>query len=349
MAAGIQPLTLVQVGKESTAGTAVAATRRILTKSATYRQLQTQEMFEGQLSGVLSRSVTKPEVTREASQLEIATDLDFEQVLLPLLSGVKGGVTPSTPGTGEGRLWTFAPSQTAPSVDSYTLEFVVDDGSTKQAVEAPFGITTSLEITGGVEALPQITYSMDARKSSDVTYTSGISLPGMANEFASNLRWAVAMNDVWADIGNTAISGQVYGFTWGQSAFVMPQYYLQDRSDLDFAGVEPQTRTTDVTIECTYDTGASNFVETEMGKKDSGTIRFLELKLQGAAFGSPDAALNRFIKLRGCFVHADDSMEELGADRDGNSVVSMHLVSQYDPTGGIDVNYLVQNNVASFP
>ena len=169
MAAGIFPLTLVQVGKESTAGTAVAATRRNLTKSATYRQLQTQEMFEGQLSGVLSRSVTKPEVTREASQLEIATDLDFEQVLLPLLSGVKGGVTPSTPGTGEGRLWTFAPSQTAPSVDSYTLEFVVDDGSTKQAVEAPFGITTSLEITGGVEALPQITYSMDARKSSDVT------------------------------------------------------------------------------------------------------------------------------------------------------------------------------------
>ena len=349
MAAGVLPLTLVQIGKESTAGTAVAATRRLLTKSATYRQQQTQEMFDGQLSGVLSRAVTKPQMTREASQLEVATDLDFEQVLFPLLSGVKGGVTPSSPGSGEARLWTFSPSQTAPSVDSYSLEFVVDDGSTKQEVEAAYGITSSFEITGGVEALPQITFSLDARKSNDSTYTSGISLPGMANEFAANLRWQCTMDDTWANIGSTNIGGQVYGFTWGASAYVMPQYYLDGRDTLDFSGVEPQTRTIDVSMESAYDTGASNFVETEMGKKDSGTMRFLELRLTGASFSSPDNALSRYIKLRGCFVHADDSMEELGADRDGSSVVSMHLLSQYDPTGGIDADYLVSNNVASFP
>jgi hypothetical protein len=349
MAAGVLPLELIQVGKESTAGTAVAATRRILTKSATYRHQQVQEMFEGQLSGVLSRAVTKPVITREHTQLEIANDLDFNQVLLPLLSGVKGGVTPSTPGTGEARLWTFAPSQTAPSVDSYTLEFVADDGSTKQEIEAPFGVTTSFEISGGVEALPQLTYTMDARKSSQSTYTSGIALPTMTSAFSANLRWNVTMDATWANVGNTNISGQVYGFTLSQSAFVMPQYYLQNRDDLDFAGVEPQTRTTDVTIECTLDTGASNFYETEIAQKASGSLRFLEFKIQGPAFGAPDAAHNRFITLRGCFVHADDSMEELGADRDGNSVVSMHLVSQYDPTGGVDVNYLVQNSIASFP
>jgi hypothetical protein len=306
-------------------------------------------MFDGQLSGVLSRSVTTPVITREHSQLEIATDLDFNQILFPLLSGVKGGVTPSTPGSGEARLWTFAPSQTAPSVDSYTLEMVIDDGTTKQEVEAPFGVTSSFEITGGVDALPQISYSLDARKSVDSTYTSGISLPTMTNAFASNLRWNVTMDDLWANIANTNISGQVYGFTWSQSAFVMPQYYLQARADLDFAGVEAQTRTTDVTILTTYNTGASDFAETEMGKKDSGTKRFLELKLQGASMASPDAAYNYTIALRGSFVHADDSMEEIGADRDGNSILSMHLVSQYDSTGGIDVNYLVTNTLTSFP
>ena len=347
MAAGVQPLTLIQVGKESTDGTAVAATRRILTKSGTYRHLETQEMFDGQLSGVLSRSVTTPVITREATQLEISTDLDFNQILLPLLSGVKGGVTPSTPGSGTARLWTFAPSQTAPSVDPYSLEFVVDDGTTKQEIEAPFGITSGFEITGGVDALPQITWAMDARKSSQSTYTSGIALPAV--EFASNLRWNVTMDDTWANIANTNIAGQVYGFTWGQSAFVMPQYYLQARADLDFAGVEPQTRTTDVTIQCTFDTGASNFYDTEIAKKASGTKRFLELKLQGASMAAPDAAYNYTIALQGSFVHADDSMQDLGADRDGNSVVSMHLLSQYDSTGGVDVNYLVTNILTSFP
>jgi len=347
MAAGVQPLTLIQVGKESTDGVAVAATRRILTKSGTYRHMQTQEMFEGQLSGVLSRSATSPVITREASQLSISSDLDFNSVLLPLLSGVKGGVTPSTPGTGEARLWTFAPSQTAPSVDPYTIEMVVDDGSTKQEIEAPFGVTTSFEITGGVDALPQITWDMDARKSVQSTYTSGIALPAV--EFASNLRWQMSLDTTWANVGNTTISGQIYGFTLGQSAFVMPQYYLQNRDALDFAGVEPQTRTTDLVIQATFDTGGSNLYETELAAKALGSKRFIELKLQGDAFGSPDASLNHEIKVRGSFVHADDSMQDLGADRDGNSVVSLHLVSQYDPTGAVDVNYLVQNALSSFP
>tara|TARA_R100000808_G_scaffold9064_2_gene25182 strand:- start:2648 stop:3694 length:1047 start_codon:yes stop_codon:yes gene_type:complete len=347
MAAGLQPLTLIQVGKESTDGTAVAATRRILTKSGTYRHMQTQEMFEGQLSGTLARSATSPVLTREASQLEISTDLDFNQVLLPLLSGVKGGVTPSTPGTGEARLWTFAPSQTAPSVDPYTIEMVVDDGSTKQEIEAPFGVTTSFEITGGVDALPQITWSMDARKSVQSTYTSGIALPAV--EFASNLRWMMTLDTTWANLGNTNINGQVYGFTWGQSALVMPQYYLQNRDALDFAGVEPQTRTTDLVIQATLDTGGSNLYETELAAKALGSKRFIQLRLQGAAFASPDSGRYHNIDLKGSFVHADDSMQDIGADRDGNSVVSLHLVSQYDSTSGQDVEYVVQNKLTSFP
>jgi hypothetical protein len=349
MAAGIRPLTLVQVGKESSAGTAVAATRRILTKSATYRHQQVQEMFEGQLSGTLARAVTAPVITREHTQLEISTDLDFNQILLPLLSGVKGGVTPSTPGSGTARLWTFAPSQTAPSVDSYTLEFVADDGSTKQQLEAPFGVTTGFEITGGVDALPQVTFSMDARKSDQSTYTSGIALPTMTNAFAANLRWLMTLDTTWANLGNTNINGQVYGFTWSQSGLVMPQYYLQNRDDLDFANVEPQTRTADLTVQATLDTGGSNLYETELAAKANGTKRFIRMRLAGSNMAAPDAAYAHNVDLKGSFVHADDSMEELGADRDGNMVVSMHFVSQYDSTSSQDVEYVVQNIQTSFP
>ena len=347
MAAGIQPLTLIQVGKESTDGTAVAATRRVLTKSCTFRHLQTQELFEGQLSGVLSRAATSPVLTREASQLEISTDLDFNQVLLPLLSGIKGGVTSSIPGSGEARLWTFAPSQTAPSVDPYTIEFVVDDGDAKQQMEAPFGVTTSFEITGGTESLPQITWSMDARKSVQSTYTSGIALPAV--KYASNLRWQMSLDTTWANLGTTNINGQVYGFTWSQSPLVAPQWYLQNRDALDWAGVEAQTRTTDLVIQATFDTGASNLYETEIAAKASGSKRFIQLRLLGAAFASPDNGRYHTIDLKGSFVHADDSLQDLGADRDGNSVVSLHLVSQYDSTSGQDVEYVVQNALASFP
>jgi hypothetical protein len=306
------------------------------------------ELFEGQLSGVLSRSVTVPTITREGSQLEISTDLDFEQILLPLLSGVKGGVTPTTP-AGEARLWTFAPSQTAPSMDSYTLEFVVDDGSTKQNVEAPYGITTGFEITGGVDAVPQISWSMDARKSSDSTYTSGLSLPTVS--YASNLKWTVFCNDTWADMEGSAskVPGQVYGFTWALTPLVMPQFYLDGRDDLDFSTVEPQTRQVDLTMQVVYNTGASDFVEEQMGKKDNSQKQFLSLELIGANFTGAASAYNRSIKLRGSFVHASDSMEEIGGDRDGNSVTTMHLLSQYDPTEAGDIEILIQNSLTSFP
>ena len=86
MSSGIKAATLVQIGKETTRGTAVAATRKILTKDATYRIMETLEEFEGQMHGTLARTAVAPVVVRKGTEFEVSTDLDFEQILLPLLS-----------------------------------------------------------------------------------------------------------------------------------------------------------------------------------------------------------------------------------------------------------------------
>ena len=240
MSSGIKAATKIQIGKETTRGTGVAATRKIVAKQATFRVMEAFEEFEGQMAGVLGRTAVAPVLVRNGSEFELATDLDFEQILLPLLSGVKGGVTPTTPGSGEGRLWTFTPSNTAdPLPTTYTLEYAesdMDASPNELGYDADYGFTTAFEITGALEQVPQLSVSMVARKSNLAAATGAISLPTLT--LASNLRWGVYIDSAWSGLGGTQITGQVYGFSFKWSDFLSPAYYLDNRSDLDFSNYE---------------------------------------------------------------------------------------------------------------
>jgi len=354
MAPTIKQATRIQIGKETTRGTAVAATRRILTKNATYRLLEEFEEHQGQMHGTLARAATAPTLVRNGTEFELTTDLDFEQLLMFLLSGVKGAVTPTTPGSGEARLWTFTPSVTAdPEPETYTLEYAerdMESSPNELGLEAPYAFTTALELTGGEEGVPQIKASMVARKTSLAVSTPALTLPTVS--YAGNLRWAVYIDGTWAGLGTTQITGQVYGFTWRFSDFLRAAYYLDNRSDLDFSTYEypgPDGRIVDLTIDTVLGAASGDLVPTEDGNKSAGTKRFVRVELVGAAFSAPDSSLYRTITLDGCYVHAADSMQDRGEDREGNKITRLHLLSFYDSTQAQDFQVAVQNALASFP
>jgi hypothetical protein len=351
MSNAIKVATLIQIGKESTRGTPVAATRKILTKASTFRILETLEEFEGQMHGTLARTAMAPLVVRNGTEFQVVTDLDFEQVLLPLLSGVKGGVTPTTPGTGEARLWTFTPSVTAdPLPTTYTIEYAerdMDASPNELGLEAPYGFATGFEIGGGLDQLPQLTIDMVARKTGLAASTGALALPTL--NVASNLRWKVTIDSTWANLGTTQITGQVYGFAYKFSGFLAPAYYLDNRSDLDFSQYEFNPRMVDLTMDVTLGAASGDLVPTEDGNKSAGTMRFVRLELLGGAFDSPDNGRNRIIRLDGAYFHAMDSMQDRGADNEGNAVTRLHLLSTYDSTQAQDVEMVVENNLTAFP
>ena len=339
----------IQIGKESTRGTAVAATRKIATKSATYRINPTHERFPDLMHGTLANTAQAPVNTRNATEFEIVNDLDFEQILLPLLSGLKGGVTPSTPGTGEARLWTFTPAIDAdPLPTTYTIEFAdrdMDASPNELGHEAPFGITTGFQITGGRDMLPQLTTTMVARKSSITASTGALSLPTLSH--AGNLRWALYMDSAWANLGNTQIIGEVFGFTYTFSEFLQPDYFLDNRADLDFSSYKFNPRVVDLVIDATLGVASSDLVPTEDDLLT--TKRFIRLGHTGAAFDSPDDSLSRFVRLDGAYYHEDDSMADRGTDQDGNAITRLHLKSTYDSVQAQDIEIAVQNNLTAFP
>ena len=348
MADAIKSLTRIQIGKESTRGTGVAATRKILTKDATYRNLETLEEFAEQMTGELGRSSVPPIVTRTGTEFEFSNDLDFEQILWFLLSGVKGAVTPTTPGSGEARLWTFTPSMTAdPAIEAYTLEYEEGDGTNVLEQEAPYCITIAFEISGPEEGVPQITASLVARKTVLSTATASLTLPAV--NFASTARWAVYIDGTWANLGTTQITGQVHSFTFRFSDFIYVKYALDNRSDLDFSHYAWKPRVAEITMEVSVDPN-SGLVPDEDGNKTAGTMRFVRLQLNGAAFASPDNGLNHFIRLDGAYFHAPDSMSDRGAaDGDGNNTTTLHLLSTIDATQSQDVEMAVQNKLTAFP
>ena len=120
------------------------------------------------------------------------------------------------------------------------------------------------------------------------------------------------------------------------------------RADADFVQHEFGPRVADLTLDVAIDTQAGSLPAAEMTAKDAKTKRFVELRLDGAAFVTPDTALARFIKLQGAYHHAADSLQDRGSDRDGNLVVRMHLQSVYDATGAADVRFIIQNNLATY-
>ena len=344
---GLRALTEIQVGKESVDGTSVAATRKLAVTNAVYRRLETFEHFDEQMNGLLMTSQA-PVLSRNHTELELTWPLDFEQILLPLLSGFKGAVTPTEPGTGLSRLWTFTPAVAGdPAPDPYTLEFVERSGDDRAEMEFPFGLCSGWTITGGQDGLPEIIARFFGRKTVDSIYTAAQALPTLHH--ASNARWGIWIDDTWANLGTTPITQQILGFTLEYSGAIRPEFYLDNRADLDFSNYEYGRRMLDLNLTVVHDPDSAKLIQTQEAIKSAGTLATVQLVLTGAAFAAPDQALNYQTTVNMAGFHADDSMQDRGADQDGNLITNVHLISAYESAEPQDIEITVQNILPSFP
>ena len=348
MTSAVKVLTKVQVGVETTRGTGVAASRRLIADGR-YRRQQEVFDFTDQNSGVFARTPRAGVITRAASEIELTTPLDYQQILLPLLSGMVGAVTPT--GAGADKTWTFTPSTSAPvAVDTYTVEFVEASPDDSAEMEFTYGFSPEIEVSADTEGISQLRWKMIGRATADSTLTGALSVPTLI--ISAPPLWAPYMDDTWAGLGTTKVSpsaavakGGAYGFRWTYKGAEQEAFYLDGRTTLDFSQTEKKQPEAELELDIVHDPVATGFIQAEEAKKDSQAIRFVEMRLIGAALGGS----NYSVKLQGAYYHATDSMEERGSDRDGNLVVRVHLVSAYDPTSTFQSRVIVVNNLTTFP
>ncbi len=345
MASAVKVLSKVQIGKEVTKGTLVAATRRLVGNFRA-RRVQEMEAFADLDVGLYARTAQAPLLTKQASELELTTPLDFSQILLPLLSGMKGGVTGA--GGGADKTWDFTPATaTGAVIDSYTYEVVESDGTNDAEMEFGYGLCTEIEITATADGVTQLRAKFMGRVMSDSTLTAGLTVPALT--YAANLKWQGFIDANWATMVGGAPTAfainQLYGFRWSFKDFIFPQYYLDGRANLDFGIHESRRRSAELELDIVSDAAGAGFVQTEEANKTAGTMRFIMLRILGPALGGSAYKVD----LQGAYYHLADSMEERGTDRDGNLVTRAHFGSAYDATSSNDIRVVVVNALAAFP
>lgn len=202
----------VQFGKETTRGTAVAATKR-WPGQAPKIGTDTKKTFIQEMNDVRAaerRSVTYQRLYRNNL---VAAQGTFQQLLAVLGCGLKGGVTASETTVGQGDyLWTFTPSMTsANSPDSLTIEL----GDDAQCWEVEYCMFDKINLSGSVdqdggEAAVAIDAGFFGRQLTATTKTSSISLP--SGTFMNAKRARLYIDTSWAGIGGTELANLLRSF-----------------------------------------------------------------------------------------------------------------------------------------
>lgn len=268
MSAASYPLRKIQFGVESTPGTGVAATNRLVGEGVYTPEVD--RYYSSYPRGVRANVTGGGIDTRKGSALSFSSELDFEQVMLILGTGL---VVPVTTGSGP-YTHTYSPdASTAPDVEAATFEFVIDDGTTKHYERAfHFGTARRLSVSLGYNEVARMSADIFGRAEQSEAMTA--SLGELARTPIPSNLFTASIDDTWANLGVTPKSFVIRAASLDLNFGVAPDYCLDGRSDLDFTHLTGGSITGSLSLTLEHNADAA----TEVGHWRSRTARFIRLE-----------------------------------------------------------------------
>jgi hypothetical protein len=260
----------LQIGKEVTAGTAVAATRKLYTREPALtieRDPRIHRFATTTRDNV--RAYTNGPVMAGGS---LSMPMSADEILEMLLISVQGSVTPTTPsGATNARLWTFKP---AGALDSATLEWA-DGSRTWQGVGFK---GNSIEITGAANEANDLNIELFGN---DVVAGS---LTGALSErvptFFEGWQTRFYCDAFAATPGTTPVPGVLRNWTVSINNNLARVY----TADNTLSANRLTAGELDMTASLTFDAYASRSL-TEFNNWAAGTQRLVRLEFLGPADG----------------------------------------------------------------
>lgn len=329
MATALHKLRNLQLGFESTNGTAVPATFKAVGRAGIKPMIERHA--EDAPRGVRLAVDEFLDVSKGA-ELTVETDCTYEDILVPLESGM-GTVSP----TGAGPyVYTYAYTL-SPTLKALTAEMVVDDGSTKHYQrEYAYMVCREFEIGIAPNAATSLKYTLFGRAEQTSTVTPALTPISGRAKIPSNL-WTLAIDSSWAGLGGTAKTTTLREATLSVTTGVKPEYTLDGRSDLDMTGVILDDLQATLKTKLRHNAATA----TEIGNWRTGTRRFVRLLADnGAATGA-----NRKLQI-------DASLRLMSwdmSDEDGQEVVDAEWELVYDSTASKALTITVTNGLTAQP
>ena len=204
MAQGIKKLRKILLGRETTAGTNVAATtywRGTGTIEDTRETIYIDEDV-GYLSGVNRTAVPKVGALLDLDE----TDATFEQFKHLLEMGVMTATPTTDGGAGTGKIYTYTFPTTAPAtIKTYSIE----GGDNAGAEEASYFFCKGFKLSGAAGETLKMSGSLVGRKVAHATVTTNPTLPTVETILFS--KGTLAIDTAGGTMGSTVKSNTLLG------------------------------------------------------------------------------------------------------------------------------------------
>jgi hypothetical protein len=327
MTYGVTALRKIQIGKESTKGTAVPATAALL-GDLTMDEAHTIHRPE-ENRGNLASYTRSVKVGTEA-KLSFQGDATFEQILYWLHMGMLGNVTPT--GAGSAKTWLFTPDMDGAGVfDSFTIEH----GNNIQAYEAEYCMASAIEIAFAMNAPTTIKVDIFGRQKTAVSFTTALTPPTV--ETILGQKWKLYIDAETGTMGATELAAHLIAASYKINTGLSPRHYGD--GNLYFTRYFEGKKSVELKLTLAFSASA----ETERTKFDGSTLRLVRLQNIGSLISGSD-----YKKLTLDFCGIYTSFPPL-SDRDGEEIVEITLQSQMGSTYTKLFEAAVVNAVAALP
>ena len=329
----------VQYGKETTRGTAVAATKLMLGKVPAVGS-DRKPVFPSEDVGINTPAV-RSVIHQYLYQNTLSTEHGYFQQMPVLFGcGLKGGVTPTeiTPSQLD-YLWTQTPSLVS-GVDNAQNAMTIELGDDTQAFEAEYAMIERIRISGNVaqgqDASPvSVEADFFARQLTPTTFTGAIALPAAEPMNAKLAQFY--LDTTWAGVGGTEKTNILRAFDIEILTGLHPKFSGSGNKYFNEHGQGMISVTANFTLEGT--TAADAIFDAQQAK----TFQVIRLKVTGSQLGTgTNHSLS--IDIGGEW----ESVSPLSSEDRGDNLHSAVLVGRYDSTGAKMIQVATVTNLASF-
>jgi len=339
MSTGIKSLRKNQFGKETVAGTAVAATT--IWRGTGLIENTAEFVFPEEDIGYVS-GVDRQYVPMLGASLSLdSTPATFEQILHVFEAGVLKVTTGAANGAGSGKVYTYPmPTTNACDMSSSTRAiqpYTIESGDNNEVEEMEYSFVESFNLSGNPGESVMIASEWRGRQTSNSSFTTAATLPTVEEILFS--KGKIYIDAEGGTIGTTQVTNTWLNFNLDVTTGLKGIATGDGNKYFSFVkGVTPEA-----VLTVTFENNAS--ATTEKTNWENGTARLIRLLFVGTAFTTSGTYANKTL-----IVDLAGKWEDFtGGDDDGNDTVTGVFRARYNTTAALFGQFVVANLLTSVP
>jgi hypothetical protein len=334
---GVKALRKIQLGKETTPGSAVAATTIWRGEGVLKDEREPQAVKE---DVGLFEATNRSFIPKLGATLAMDdTPATFEQLPYILAASVENVVTGTQDGTGSGYIYQYdVPTTSANMVKTFTIEA----GDDQRVDEMEYSYVESFTLKGAKGEAVMVSATWRGRQAQDAEFTGSLSLPTVEEILFQKGKLYIDASG--GTIGTTQKTNCFLGFSLevpsGWKALMTGDGNLYF-STIVYVGHKEDAITGELVLE--HDATA----EAEITAARNESVRLVRMKFEGSNLATPGTTYSKKTLI------IDMAIQYTGVpeldDEDGNNIVTLPFRVLYSDVDGLAAQFVVVNELTSLP